>query len=469
MVADLPAELWREVASHLPPECLRKLCSINRVFFELAMDEKYRDVYFEYSLEFTKLLKELSYPLAAQRVRSLHIWPHMIPRLHAGYSWAGKFEKLFQRIHWAARTKKSYKQVLRIITSLSGVTSLSIGVWGTYRPTASGEFLPIFHAARDTFGHNLRHLALEIRSDDYHHILSPTTTFPKLEALEITFAWTSYTVDTSSDLCDFLGPFVNNHHPTLCFLSLAAPQRRCNFDLSNFLLQLRQFPYLNNFSIFHHFTSIRQSINLGLTHILSLHADQLRELSLRFVGPIQHLTTPTIDELHGQGYFMVQLPKLESLSVWLEPFPEIIRISQYLHQFKSSLTSLTLGYKCLSFHDVKTIVTTFADEDQIRSLTISVKFLSPCLLKLLATTMPSLDTLILSHADSELSSDHSDRSPSPILFQKTVRELADSCVGWKLRKLIANVTWSGYWSPEALDGCERAIRSAIPAIQILKI
>jgi hypothetical protein len=41
MIRDLPAELWLEILSYLPPGHVRKLLGINRFLTEMALDEIY--------------------------------------------------------------------------------------------------------------------------------------------------------------------------------------------------------------------------------------------------------------------------------------------------------------------------------------------------------------------------------------------------------------------------------------------
>jgi hypothetical protein len=43
-VPDLPAELWMEILSHLPRGFVWKMIGINRLLFELGMNELYEEV-----------------------------------------------------------------------------------------------------------------------------------------------------------------------------------------------------------------------------------------------------------------------------------------------------------------------------------------------------------------------------------------------------------------------------------------
>jgi hypothetical protein len=41
---DIPVEIWLQIAQYLPGSTLRNLYSLNRVFYHLAMNERYRVV-----------------------------------------------------------------------------------------------------------------------------------------------------------------------------------------------------------------------------------------------------------------------------------------------------------------------------------------------------------------------------------------------------------------------------------------
>lgn len=43
-MVDIPPEIWALVAQYLPKEARVRLISVNRVFYTLAMDEKYKEL-----------------------------------------------------------------------------------------------------------------------------------------------------------------------------------------------------------------------------------------------------------------------------------------------------------------------------------------------------------------------------------------------------------------------------------------
>jgi len=41
---DVPPEIWLHIARFIPDKCLRDMLAVNRVFFHLAMDVRYKDI-----------------------------------------------------------------------------------------------------------------------------------------------------------------------------------------------------------------------------------------------------------------------------------------------------------------------------------------------------------------------------------------------------------------------------------------
>lgn len=44
--SDFPPELWTEIVSYLPRNVLRKMIGVNRLLFELALNDLYEEVRF---------------------------------------------------------------------------------------------------------------------------------------------------------------------------------------------------------------------------------------------------------------------------------------------------------------------------------------------------------------------------------------------------------------------------------------
>jgi hypothetical protein len=58
----VPDDIWSYVAQFLPPKTLRNMLTVNRVFFEMAMDVRYREVHFLHvDSNSIKVLRRLKY------------------------------------------------------------------------------------------------------------------------------------------------------------------------------------------------------------------------------------------------------------------------------------------------------------------------------------------------------------------------------------------------------------------------
>jgi hypothetical protein len=61
-VTDIPDDIWSYIAEMLPLNTLRDMLTVNRVFFEMAMNARYREVSFLHIDSNTiKLLQRLKY------------------------------------------------------------------------------------------------------------------------------------------------------------------------------------------------------------------------------------------------------------------------------------------------------------------------------------------------------------------------------------------------------------------------
>lgn len=80
MTADLPAELWLIILSLLPPHYLRKMMSISRILFEIALDDMYNELQIvSDDQQMVHTLDQLRHPNIGRRVRHIYIRPDFFP------------------------------------------------------------------------------------------------------------------------------------------------------------------------------------------------------------------------------------------------------------------------------------------------------------------------------------------------------------------------------------------------------
>ncbi|KJA18728.1 hypothetical protein HYPSUDRAFT_69653 [Hypholoma sublateritium FD-334 SS-4] len=79
-MVDVPPEIWHNILRFLPSSLVQRLYGVSRVFFDVAMNEKYRDVSLDHGdLEcLWRKIGNLLDPHIARRVKSFRIAPHLI-------------------------------------------------------------------------------------------------------------------------------------------------------------------------------------------------------------------------------------------------------------------------------------------------------------------------------------------------------------------------------------------------------
>ncbi|KAF5383297.1 hypothetical protein D9615_004775 [Tricholomella constricta] len=265
------------------------------------------------------------------------------------------------------------------------------------------------------------------------------------------------TTDSGAVMTNLIAPFVNRHHLTLRAIHITSPPSDYKLDISPLLHNLRYFPNLTTLSVVYDFISIHQSPTSELTHFLSMHADQLQEYALHIRGPVSYDMHPDSDDWDRQEFLRTPLPHLKKLDLSIELFPSILCASKHLEQFAGSLTSLILSHKHFSYLNIESIVDVFSDRDLLRHLVVSIDFLSPQLLALLATKLPGLEAFSCEYK--YLSSDPSNlfrREPSLQAWRR-----------WKLRELVAQPNHTVPAEVSAAFG--KAVREAVPGLRTLSL
>ncbi|KAF8067926.1 hypothetical protein FPV67DRAFT_1165267 [Lyophyllum atratum] len=484
MAVELPFEIWRQVASYLPTDCLTALYSVNRPFFELAMEERYNTVRFEHPDEIAKNFDfHFRLPMALRRVRSLHVSPQMM-HIDSVKGWKGLLAKTFRkRLYRAISTGNAFRKNLDFITGLTGVTSLKISC---PRHMRSSEFpdlvrlLPVFTAGRICFGGTLCSLTLQIPRDGCPVLLTPTMVFPSLKRLKVILD-VAVTLRSASPgvaprpgiliLYNILAPFINNHRPTLRSLSLSLYHDVMEDPtIPVFLTKLHHFPHLTGLMLGQDFVSATYLDSSALQYMLELHADNIRELTLHPIPRLPKRDPPT-HEWYERGFFLVRLLNLEHLELRMGVFPNYIRMFEYLHQFGNSLTSLHLvrgehQIEWFSYSEVEHLVDAFSRQGLLKTLSIYVALLTPHLLSLLAAKLPQLEILSLRFRAFSSIQVYLDSAPTTsILFEKVVSGHRHGA--WRLQH-FTGVHVTSTW-PVAYEACEKAIRAAIPSLQTMEL
>jgi len=463
----LPFDIWLHITSFLPASQLRNLYGVNHALFEIAMDERYKEMRFDFrsEMELIRRLRFFKDSSNEWRVRNLHLLPPLVskPQFEPAANKGPKSVLTRKHVRWLrVDVAQPITYILQVIRGMSNVKELTLN---TEYPVGSPDlvhFLPVVSAGWTTFGATLRSLTLAVPLEGYCHVLTPSMVFPSLEAFTLRLFARYLTTDGTKIACDLLVPFVNNHHSTLQSFYLWSGDL-C--DVSPFLHGIRYLPQLRKLTVFLPSVSMRTTNAYGFQHILEVHSRTLRQLKMTFQLSVYH-KLPTATELVNSGPLRVVLPHLEYLDIDLTYFVSLSGIILYLQRF-NSLTHLVLRTRRFLYEEVEPVISVLGG--RLKMLALKVRLLSPELLGLLAMKLPCLDRLHLLFDENSFSALATLRSPP---WSSTTAEhlyYAD----WKLRHFTAYTI--AYTTPTlksadlALSSCKSTIAAALPQLQTLDV
>ncbi|KIJ12477.1 hypothetical protein PAXINDRAFT_101193 [Paxillus involutus ATCC 200175] len=425
MIPTIPPELWLRTAWFIPSSIRRDLYPVNPVFLDLALNDRYSDINLaiRWTTATTKQLKHLNQPHIAHRVQRLtlssdwlesnmHLDPSEEVTLRTTVAWylpfdLGRFiDPIVCRI---SDTKRCNALMETTLVNFPNISSLIIvqetGLSSQIQPG------PLLVHAYTACAANLRTLALIATSANFNALFPPNASLlTSLEEVTLTFAPQD---DCSAD-AEAASTFFQAIASTLTTLNISF---HGTSDEPSRLLQsfLRQggkatFPKLESFSLFHSEPPASPSSNI--VQFLNQHADTLKHLRLQHTR-LSPFASQSVDDL--DPLFPV-LPHLESLNILdgsSSPNGQELTSNQgldaaraYVQHSGSTLTSLDLMHCSFTLHDLGTLLDILGrgpSEDteggRLKSLTVTVQFLSPQLLDMLAEKLPQLDRLKVHFAD----------------------------------------------------------------------
>ncbi|KAF8198341.1 hypothetical protein K438DRAFT_1824230 [Mycena galopus ATCC 62051] len=288
----LPADIWECVAFFLPWRDLSPLISVNRAFYNIVLDARYREIHWD-KLDglMTKTLVRLRTPSIARRVRRLTIRAWFIEYLiqkevftpHSyvvsSKRWVSQYLRRSPRIAPSTGGKSSpARDILESMTQavrlMTHVTEYSFE-WRDLSLTAeTGGFLS---AARTAFGVSLRKLTLHAQLDNFTALLS-TVDFENLEELELFLDHDHNVSARSADLLrETIAPFVNHFRRSLGSLLISSASKA---DVSPLLDALNEVPHLRKLVARFAFDAAHLSDPRGLVKILQTNSDTLTNLEV---------------------------------------------------------------------------------------------------------------------------------------------------------------------------------------------
>ncbi|KAJ7472018.1 hypothetical protein FB451DRAFT_1251692 [Mycena latifolia] len=458
----LPDDIWQCVASFIPDYQLLTLISVNKAFYNIVLDAKYREIHWaKLDGPMTKSLVRLRTPSIARRVRRLHVRAWFIEYLIRKESLEPPSYVVSSK-RWVSRHLRLPSTPLRIAPSASGRSSAARDIlqsmtaavrlmtevteysfeWRDLSPTA--DTLQFLAAARTAFGVSLRKLTLHAQLVNFSNLLS-TVDFDNLEELELYFDHDSGdtgTDDQSGDLLrDSIAPFVNHFRRSLGSLLLSSSSKT---DLSPLFYALQPFPHLHKFVARLAFDAAHLSDPRGLARILHTNSETISNLELgrSFAASSDAdpdprstwagLTTALVlDPAVLANLTALKIPALHDFDATLA----------CLQRSADTLTSLSLVDYFLTERELTELVQVFSHrpfDASLRYLHIGVAYLTPVVFDLLASRLPGLLNLNLVVSDTAVL--HSSESGSPFCLALFGHHYPD----WSLSNL-------GIWEKRFID------------------
>ncbi|KAJ7641633.1 hypothetical protein FB45DRAFT_900652 [Roridomyces roridus] len=417
----LPEDVWRCVASFLPPLNIHRLISVNQACYNIAMDLKYQQVEWK-TLDrwMLRSLVRLRTTEAARRVRRLHIRAWFIEYLiqkeslttasRAAITSSKRwFSRLLtpqassslipQKITTAHEILDAMTAALRLMTQ---VTEYSFE-WRDLPPTS--DTLRLLTTARTAFGISLRKLTLRAQLCNYKALVS-TVDFDGLEELELHFDHDNGVEDGPTLLRETIAPFINHFRRTISSLRITGVS---NTDLASLFHALEVFPHLRKLATFLTFDETHLSDPSGLVRVLRRNSDTLTDLEL---GWSYALSSDSADKPPStwpafKTAFTADSTLLAHLCILTMPMLDTFTATlACLQRSADTLTHLTLLGHFLNPTEFAELVQVFAHrpfDAGLNSLTVGIAYLAVDILDLLASRLPGLNDLNLIMPDNLLS------------------------------------------------------------------
>ncbi|KAG6916885.1 hypothetical protein DXG01_004794 [Tephrocybe rancida] len=349
----IPSEVWLSIAKFIPQKTLRNLYSLNSLFLDLALNERYTDA-------------------ASRKVDHL---------------------------------KRKYigKLTTDLVAHFPNVTSFVLVT--RYWPYPAS--LPLFLSnSWQAFSSNLRWLTINAPLAGFAALLPSQFDLVSLEDLTLRFSTDLTADDPSVDtqiLSEVIVPFLQQVAPrlrTFNFMSSALGDHSALFQA------LDHMPCLTVLSLNIGFYPPLLSDPSGLTKLLRNNARNLRHVKLQ---PLQMFRSPPVQG-YAHDYFtnwMKDNASDESLLSNLKtlvvlPSTDLVTMARfdasslYIPRSKDTLINLMLGERCITFSELTKLVSGFehrTPEHGLKVLHVKVISLNPQVFDLLAAKLEGLDDL----------------------------------------------------------------------------
>lgn len=272
-------------------------------------------------------------------------------------------------------------------------------------------FQPFFRPLLEKAGwrHSLRELSLRVPITELSYLVS--VHLPHLEELDIRFSTGALAMKDIAIVLDAFTVFVDNLSPSLTGLTITSTNTSSNLDLSDFFHHLGTFPFLRCFTLSLPFDGNHLSRPIMLRRFILKHK-RLAVLKLG-TGPATPRDTPSLFPdapmwIQNTCTPSLDLPLLHDLTFALRPLSGPKALSHLLPMLRPNANGIGLAHQLQSLHLTDRALTLGEVErvlqalvfgphwpSQLETLGLRVQMLTPRLVDIIASYLPTLAVLEL--------------------------------------------------------------------------
>jgi hypothetical protein len=430
---NIPPEIWFHIAKFMPKENLRDLLEVNSIFFDIAMDIRYREIVISTRTtdQHVRTLKRLrcvslyfvaqcltcsgfylsSDPFVASRVCRLSLLlTHVKRAVDINTSTSGSNIR-HQLKHTIIHIFKPppprpinvapialINEIINIADKLINVRELYIDLWDL---PPLYDLQPLFSSFWLAFGPKLYILSLSGILQDFGTLINSNPPLNELQELRVEF--TLDRMDSGQAiLIDVLLPFINSLAPHLLSLRLWS---WASLDLSTFFSQLASFPNLKTLNVRTPFNKAFGDAS-GLKDLICNSSGTLQRVDLR-LNPAGLTMDPSKEEplsrwllqcISDQRFFS----QLRGLDIYPTNMTAGMEFLLWCIQRTSkSLVELIVRDRYLQGSEVQAVIDAASCCSNLTYLKMNVRKLDVALTDRLALQLPKIDRLWLSVGESD--------------------------------------------------------------------
>ncbi|KAL0951377.1 hypothetical protein HGRIS_008075 [Hohenbuehelia grisea] len=418
---ELPTEIWLKIASYIPDQEMARLCSLNRVFMNLALEKRYGVVDLSFMSERAlRLIDHLKNDSIADRVRTLRLSSQFVQGLilneksdlQYSRSIRGRLSSFKSRLlpgkkppkprrpsYFGSQPRKSSNQIIadidEVLCKLRNVKNF----------TTYWAFFPLdaypHSRAWSTFGADLEMLRLVGTATLLPSLLQDVEWPERLSDLRIEMLGAPYidgepvedTPAAQMDVLRCVSSFINKQHN----LKSLAIEATWHADFSTLFSSLVRFPMLESLTLKLPFNRLHLPDPSGILHFMHEHAEQIKDFTLHFFTC--GLPLPSHEEgalNHGFQIFDQSLPNLTSLDLDLRSSCQPLDADALLPKLGTAkLQSLRIEGLLMSYSNLRSLSAGFPVATSLRHLSLKIRTIDKSVFDLLSQSFPRLHSLYL--------------------------------------------------------------------------